>query len=92
LKSPQLNESTLKDICDELSNRSLNFMLIANYYDAADDEKQPIISFGVRKQDLSQAIGMLETSKAYLISEFTQDNDVEYRDEDEDENGGFSAI
>lgn len=94
MRSPQLNESTLKDICDELSTRGLNFMLIANYYNAGDDEKQPVISFGVRKQDLTQAIGMLETSKAYLIAEFSQDNEVEYPEEDDDQENDddYSAL
>jgi hypothetical protein len=86
LSSPQLQESTVKDICDELSRRSLNFVLIANYYDAREEERQPVISFGVRKQDLTNAIGMLKTSKAYLISEFSRDSDIEHEHEEDDEN------
>ena len=85
MNSPNLNEATVKDICDELSRRSLNFVLVANYYDARDEEQQPVISFGVRKQDLTKAIGMLETAKVYLIQEFSQDNEIECPgEEDED--------
>lgn len=83
--STELKEATLKDICDELSKRNLNFVLIANYYDARHEDQQPVMSFGVRKQDLSQAIGIMEVAKAYLIDEFNADNEVERPDDEEDE-------
>lgn len=85
MDSPYLHEATVKDVCDELAKRNINFVLVANYYDARDDEQQPIISFGVRKQDLTKAIGMLETGKAYLIGEFSQDNEIQYPHENLDE-------
>jgi hypothetical protein len=84
LESPHLHESTIKDICDELAKRSLNFIMIANYYDGCESDQSPVMSFGVRKQDLAQAIGMLETSKAYLIKEFSEDNEIEYPEDEED--------
>jgi hypothetical protein len=85
LSTPLLTEASVKDICDELSKRNLNFVLVANYYDGRHEDEQPVISFGVRKQDLTKAIGMLETSKAYLIEEFSTDNQVEKPEEDDDD-------
>jgi len=82
--STALKEATLKDICEELSKRNLNFVLLANYYDSRREEQQPVMSFGVRKQDLAQAIGIIEVAKAYLIEEFNTDNDVNYMDDDEE--------
>ena len=85
MDNPNLHEATLKDICDELSNRSLNFVLAANYYDARTEDSQPILSFGVRKQDLTMAIGMLEAAKGYLVDEFGRGVDVQRPGEDDDE-------
>ena len=85
MSTPLLTEASLKDICDELSRRNLNFVLTANYYDGRHEDEQPVISFGVRKQDLTKAIGVLETAKAYLIEEFSQDNEVEKPNEEDDE-------
>ena len=85
MSTPLLTEASVKDICDELSKRNLNFVLVANYYDGRHEDEQPVISFGVRKQDLTKAIGMLETSKAYLIEEFSTDNQVEKPQEDDDD-------
>lgn len=78
-----LTEATLKDICEELSKRNLNFVLLANYYDSRQEEQQPVMSFGVRKQDLSQAIGIMEVAKTYLIGEFNADNEVDYMEDEE---------
>lgn len=90
---PNLTEATVKDICDELSKRNLNFVLIANYYDTRDEDQQPVISFGVKKQDLTRAIGMLEVAKTYLIDEFSEDNDIEHpndcKEEDFDDDVPF---
>lgn len=92
MKSPNLQEATIQDICDELSKRNINFVLVANYYDAPEEEQQPIISFGVKKHDLTKSIGMMETAKFYLIGEFHEDSDITYKrekpnddDDDEDE-------
>lgn len=86
METPNLNEATIKDICDELSKRNMNFCIVANYYDSREEDQQPVISFGVRKQDLTKAIGMLETSKAYLIDEFSEDNEIQHpTDENEDD-------
>ena len=82
--STALKEATLKDICEELSKRNLNFILLANYYDSRHEEQQPVMSFGVRKQDLSQAIGIMEVAKTYLISEFNTDNELDYMEDDEE--------
>jgi hypothetical protein len=65
--SPFLHEATLQDICDEMTRRELNFVLVANYYNDSLENQQPIISFGVRKKDVTKAIGLLETSKVYLL-------------------------
>ena len=82
--STALKEATLKDICEELSKRNLNFVLLANYYDSRKEEQQLVMSFGVRKQDLSQAIGIMEVAKTYLISEFNTDNELDYMEDDEE--------
>ena len=83
MDNPNLHEATLKDICDELSSRNLNFVLAANYYDARQEDSQPIISFAVRKQNLTTAIGMLETAKSYLVDEFGRGVDIQRPGKDE---------
>lgn len=84
MTAPLLIEASIKDICDELSRRNLNFVLVANYYDGRHEDEQPVISFGVRKQDLTKSIGVLETAKAYLITEFSEDNEIEHPNKEED--------
>ena len=85
LSVPILTDATIKAICDELSKRNLNFVLAANYYESSLEEEQPFISFGVRKQDLSKAIGILETAKHYLINEINEDSRIERSDINNDE-------
>ena len=85
MSAPLLTEASIKDICDELSKRNLNFVLVSNYYDGRHEDEQPVISFGVRKQDLTKAIGMIETTKSYLIDEFSEDNDIQHPNEEEND-------
>lgn len=86
MKSPNLNEATIQDICEELSKRNVNFAFVASYYEVREEDQQPFISFGIRPQDVLKTIGMLETAKSTLINEFNQDKEElgYYEDEDED--------
>lgn len=84
MKSPLLKESSVQDICDELSKRNLNFLFVSHYYGGRKEDQEPVISYGIRKQDIIKTIGMVEASKMYLLSELNQDIDDEFDEEDFD--------
>ena len=82
MNTPLLNESTLKEICDELSKRNLNFVFMSQSYGGPEDDHMPFIAFGIKQEYLIEMTGILEITKTQLISEFKHTNNMYMEDEE----------
>ena len=81
IQTTLLQESTLKDICDELCKRNLSFLMIAKYYDGSPDEQFPFVSFGARREDIPALIGIQTIAQKRLVDKFSQIIDIDNEEE-----------
>jgi hypothetical protein len=65
-----LQEATLSEICEELSNRNLSYVFAAKSYSGSSEDELPVLAIGVRNLDITEMIGILCATKAQLIDEF----------------------
>jgi len=70
MKSILLQEATLNEICEELSNRNLNYIFASKSYSGSNEEDLPILAISARNQDIAEMIGVTDIVKSQLIEEF----------------------
>jgi hypothetical protein len=75
-----LQEATLLEICNELSKRDLNYILIARYLNGPISNTDPLLKFNVKANYMVEMLGLTDIAKiklSDLILEFMTKDDVE---------------
>ena len=68
-----LQESTLEEICEELSKRELNYVFTARYITGSPEDSNPFLKFHIKTEFMVEMIGLTELAKAHIVESVMED-------------------